>query len=243
MAAAEAEVRTYQAESRASYMTAEAEAEAKIKAAQRGAILENQTTETEIARREAERRLIHAQAEAQAAQMAGMAEATVMQAKGYNQKDVLQAEVQKAYAEGIGNMGPAISGGGSSVMGDILGFGVGMAAMGAMAPQVGGMMKGFNIGGSGNPVSGTDTVQTEQTTKCPNCGNVLPSNAKFCLECGTKIEMLAPHEMICPKCGKKTPKGKFCIECGAPLANRCPNCGAEVPYGGKFCLECGTKLN
>lgn len=242
MAAAEAEVRSSQAESRATYMTAEAEAEARIKAAQRGAILEGQTTETEIARREAERRLIQAQAEAQAAQMAGMAEAAVMQAKGYNQKDVLQAEVQKAYAEGIGNMGPAISSGGGSVMGDMLGLGVGMAAMGAMAPQMGEMMKGFNIGNFGAAQSPTVESQPAQTTKCPKCGNSLPANAKFCLECGTKIEALADNEMICPKCGQKTPKGKFCMECGQPLANRCPNCGAEVPQGGKFCLECGTKL-
>ena len=242
MAAAEAEVRSSQAASRASYMTAEAEAEAKIKAAQIGAILEGQTTETEIARREAERRLIQAQAEAQAAQMAGMAEAAVMQAKGYNQKDVLQAEVQKAYAEGIGNMGPAISSGGGSVMGDMLGLGVGMAAMGAMAPQMGEMMKGFNIGNFGAAQNPTVESQPAQTTKCPKCGNSLPENAKFCLECGTKIEALADNEMICPKCGKKTPKGKFCMECGHPLVNRCPNCGAEVPQGGKFCLECGTKL-
>ena len=242
MAAAEAEVRSSQAASRASYMTAEAEAEAKIKAAQRGAILEGQTTETEIARREAERRLIQAQAEAQAAQMAGMAEAAVMQAKGYNQKDVLQAEVQKAYAEGIGNMGPAISSGGGSVMGDMLGLGVGMAAMGAMAPQMGEMMKGFNLGNFGAAQNPTVESQPAQTTKCPKCGNSLPENAKFCLECGTKIEALADNEMICPKCGKKTPKGKFCMECGHPLVNRCPNCGAEVPQGGKFCLECGTKL-
>ena len=220
MAAAEAEVRSSQAASRASYMTAEAEAEAKIKAAQRGAILEGQTTETEIARREAERRLIQAQAEAQAAQMAGMAEAAVMQAKGYNQKDVLQAEVQKAYAEGIGNMGPAISSGGGSVMGDMLGLGVGMAAMGAMAPQMGEMMKGFNIGNFGAAQNPTVESQPAQTTKCPKCGNSLPENAKFCLECGTKIEALADNEMICPKCGKKTPKGKFCMECGHPLVNR-----------------------
>ena len=145
MAVAEAEVRTSQAQSKASYMTAEAEAEAQIKVAQRGAILEGQTTETEIARREAERKLIQAQAEAQAAQMAGIAEAAVMQAKGYNQKDVLQAEVQKAYAEGIGNMGPDISTGGGSAMSDMLGLGVSMAAMGAMAPQVGKMMKGLNL--------------------------------------------------------------------------------------------------
>lgn len=243
MAQAEADIRTNQAQSRASYMTAEAEAEAKIKVAQRGAILEGQTTETEIARREAERKLIQAQAEAQAAQMAGLAEAAVMQAKGYNQKDVLQADVQKAYAEGIGNMGPAISsGGGSSVMGDMLGLGVGMAAMGAMAPQVGEMMKGLNVGGAASNNEAVGGQAATQDIKCPNCGNILPPNAKFCLECGTKIEQISSNEMICPHCGKKTPKGKFCMECGQPLALRCPNCGAEIPQGGKFCLECGTKL-
>lgn len=237
-AAAEAEIRTSKAESRAAYMTAEAEAEAKIKAAQREVILEGQTTETEIARREAERKLIQAQAEAQAMQMSGMAEAAVMQAKGYNQKDVLQAEVQKAYAEGIGNMGPAISsGGGSSVMGDMLGLGVGMAAMGAMAPQVGEMMKGFNV-------AGNDQASTEAPkSTCPKCGNIVPANAKFCLECGTKIENLDENEMICPSCGMKTPKGKFCMECGQPLVSKCPNCGVEVPKGAKFCLECGTKID
>lgn len=239
MAAAEAEVKASQAESRASYMAAEAEAEAKIKVAQRGAILEGQTTETEIARREAERKLIQAQVDAQAAQMAGLAEAAVMQAKGYNQKDVLQADVQKAFAEGIGNMGPAISaGGGNSVMGDMLGLGVGMAAMNAMAPQVGEMMKGFNIGApTGN--TGNNNVET---IKCPKCGNILPKTAKFCLECGTKIEQLAENEMICPKCGKKTPKGKFCMECGQSLSRLCPSCGKEIPEGAKFCLECGTKI-
>lgn len=240
MAQAEAELKSTQAQSRASYMTAEAEAEAQIKVAQRGAILEGQTTETEIARREAERKLIQAQADAQAAQMAGMAEASVMQAKGYNQKDVLQADVQKAFAEGIGNMGPAISaGGGSSVMGDMLGLGVGMAAMGAMAPQVGEMMKGFNFGGA--PAANTGGAPAG-TIKCPKCGNELPEGAKFCLECGTKIEALAENEMICPACGKKTPKGKFCMECGHPLIRKCPSCGADIPDGAKFCLECGTKI-
>lgn len=243
MAQAEAEVKTAQAESRASYMTAEAESEAKIKVAQRGAILEEQTTETEIAKREAERQLIQAQADAQAAQMAGLAEATVMQAKGYNQKDVLQAEVQKAYAEGIGNMGPAIAGGGgNSIMGDMLGFGVGMAAMGAMAPQVGEMMKNIKPFPQGSIQEPMKNQTTENSATCTNCGSLLPPNAKFCLECGTKIEQFAENEMICPACGKKTPKGKFCMECGQPIINKCPNCGTEIPLGGKFCLECGTKL-
>jgi membrane protease subunit (stomatin/prohibitin family) len=242
MAMAEAEVKTTQAQSRASYMTAEAEAEAQITAAQRAAVLEGQTTETEVKKREAERQIIEAQAEAQATKLAGFAEAEVMRAKGYNQKDVLQAEVQKAYAEGIGNMGSGggSSSGGGSVMGDMLGLGVGMAAMGAMAPQVGEMMKGFgNTSLSGNeaPSASADTIT------CPNCGNTLPAHAKFCLECGTKIETLAENEMICPSCGKKTLKGKFCLECGSPLTKKCPNCGTDIPTGGKFCLECGTKID
>ena len=121
-----------------------------------------------------------------------------------------------------------------------------MAAMGAMAPQVGEMMKGFNMGSFGGTAAG-GSMQSESTPvpkkiKCPTCGNELPENAKFCLECGTKIVLLGENEMICPACGKKTPKGKFCMECGQPLARRCPNCGAEVPQGGKFCLECGTRL-
>lgn len=223
-----------------------AAAEAEIKAAQREAILESQITETEIARREAERRLIQAQAEAQAAQMAGMAEAAVMQAKGYTQKDVLQAEVQKSYAEGIGNMGPAITtGGGSSVMGDMLGLGVGMAAMSAMAPQVGEMMKGFMV-----PPQGATEVKTENSKAenpepagvCSHCGKPLTPNAKFCMECGQKVEVLADNEMICPGCGKKTLKGKFCMECGHPLVRKCPNCGSDISQAGKFCMECGTKL-
>lgn len=243
LAQAEADVKTAQAESRASYMTAEAEADAKIKVAQRGAILEGQTTETEVAKKEAERKVIQAQADAQVTQMSGLAEAAVMQAQGYNQKDVLQADVQKAYAEGLGNMGSAMSGGGgSSVMGDMLGLGVGMAAMGAMAPQVGEMMKGFNIGGANSGSESTNDQSSVQNVKCPKCGNMLPPNAKFCLECGTKIEQVSADEMICPHCGKKTPKGKFCMECGQSLINKCPNCGAEIPIGGKFCLECGTKL-
>ena len=77
---------------------------------------------------------------------------------------------------------------------------------------------------------------------CPNCNAQVPENSKFCLECGSKIEMLEENEMICPACGKKTNKGKFCMECGASLIAKCAKCGAEFPSGAKFCLECGEKL-
>ena len=216
--------------------SARADAEATVVAAERKAELERQATETEVARRAAERDLIRAQAEAQAARMSGMAEADVMAAKGYNQRDVLAAEVQKAYAEGIGNM--SISGGGGGVAGDMIGLGVGMAAAGAVAPTLGEMFKGF-----GAPTAPATPAQAEPEAKCVKCGAPLPANAKFCLECGEKVAPKIPADMIvCPECGNTVAKGKFCPECGHKFITACPKCGAEVTSGAKFCLECGEKL-
>lgn len=222
MAKAEAEVKS-----------AQALAEADVTAAQRQIELERQTTETEVAKREAERKVIGAQAEAEALKVEGFAEAEVMRAKGYTQKDVMQADVQKAYAEGLGNMGGS---GGGSTMGDIVGLGVGLKAATMIGSQVGNMFDPNMSSGNTAPAA------PEQTVDCPKCGNKLPAGAKFCLECGSKIEILDANEILCPSCGEKTPKGKFCMKCGTPLVNKCPNCGADVPLGGKFCLECGTQL-
>ena len=61
-----------------------------------------------------------------------------MRAKGYTEKDVIQEEVQKAYAEGIGNMN--ISGCGD-VAGDMIGLCVGITAAGAVSGQMGEMCK------------------------------------------------------------------------------------------------------
>ncbi len=197
---------------------AEAEAKATVTAAERRAVLEEETTLTAQALQAAER-----------AKIAGFAEAEIMRAKGYNEKDVMQAEVQKAYAEGLGNM--TITGGGG-VAGDMIGMGVGMAAAGALSGQMGEMFKGFGAAAEPAP---------KQIT-CPNCNASVPENSKFCLECGAKIEILNENEVICPACGKKTAKGKFCMECGASLIAKCAKCGAELPTGAKFCLECGEKI-
>ena len=45
---------------------------------------------------------------------------------------------------------------------------------------------------------------------CQNCG--AKSNARFCPECGTLLEM-EKVEKICPRCGTTT-KSNFCGECG-----------------------------
>ncbi len=224
-------------EAEAEVKTAMAESEAAVTVAERQAVIEKENTATEMARHEAQREIIRAQAEAEITKMSGFAEAEVMRAKGYNEKDVIEAEVKKAYAEGIGNMN--ISGGGGSVAGDMLGLGVGIAAAGAVSGQMGEMLKGFTA-----PLETKENSASEENTKvkCPSCGAEVPENAKFCLECGAKIEILSENETICPSCGAKTAKGKFCSECGSQLVKNCPKCGVEVPNGAKFCLECGEKL-
>ncbi len=111
-----------------------------------------------------------------------------------------------------------------------MGIGLGMMA------GVGGTMAGVVGGAMGDALNGTSTTSQ---VKCAKCGASLPSNAKFCLECGEKI--VQNDTIVCPKCGKTVAKGKFCPECGHKFVSVCPKCGADTK-GGKFCLECGEKL-
>ena len=245
---AEATVLSAKAQSEAQYRTAQEQSKAAIEAARRGAVLEQQTTETEIARREAERRVIAAQAEAQAQRMAGLTEAEVMQAKGYNQKDVIQAEVQKSYAQAIGDMGPAITagGGGSGLMGDLLGLGVGMAAASAVAPQIGNLMQGFQVPNMATPAA--PAAAPAGGWDCPNCGtkNI---QSRFCPDCGTKkpepVAAPAADTWDCPACGAKGITSRFCPNCGQkkpepPKGWDCPDCG-QKGITTNFCPNCGRK--
>ncbi len=48
--------------------------------------------------------------------------------------------------------------------------------------------------------------------RCPECQTELPVTAKFCNECGRKVEL------VCSECGKgNPPASKFCLECGHDL--------------------------
>lgn len=225
MARAEAQVRTVQAQ-----------AEAEVTAARRAIELEKQTTQTEIAKREAERKIIEAEAEAQAKRFEGFADAEVMRAKGYNQKDVLEAEVQKAYAAGMGQM---VSNGGSAgggIASDMMSMMAGMKMAGTMMDKMDGMFAGMDGKAKEAPTPAAASF------RCPKCDAELPENAKFCFSCGEKVERIPEGMTVCPACGKTVPNGKFCLECGQKFVSVCPNCGKEIPAGSKFCLECGTKI-
>lgn len=261
MIQAEATVKTAQAQAQTQYRTAEEQSKAAIEVAHREAELQRQTTETEIAKMKAERELIAAQAAAQAKRMDGLTEAEIMKAQGYNQKDVIQAEVQKAYAEGIGNMGPAISsgGGGSNIVGDMMGLGVGMAAASAIAPQIGGMFNGMNnqmqqgMQNSNQQMNMTSPSFGEQMGKTQGQGNTWDCVCgqkgvigNFCNNCGNKKPTPIVADTWDCACGQKGIIGNFCNNCGAkkpdvgtPATWDC-SCGQKGIVG-NFCNNCGAK--
>ena len=236
---AQAAVKTVEAQTTAQYRTAEERSKAEIEAAHRETVLQQQTTETEIARLKAERRVIEAQAEAQAMRLQGLSEAEVMKAKGYSEKDVIQADVQKAYAEGIGNMGGG-SGSGSSVVGDIMGVGIGVAAAQTVAPQLGNMFAGINTNQNSEPKTDAKTGWD-----CPVCGceNII---SRFCPDCGGKKPEPKQADTWDCSCGNKGITGLFCGDCGAKKPEpktagtwdcKCGNKGIT----GNFCNMCGSK--
>lgn len=217
------------------------QAQADVEAAHRETELERQATKTEIAKREAERKIISAEADAEAQRKAGLAEAEVMRAKGYSERDVLQAEVQKSYAEGIGNMGPVVSGGGSgSVVGDMLGLGVGMAAASAIAPQIGGMMQGIN---AQTPTGSNPASPSSDTWNCI-CGQ-RGITGNYCSNCGSKKPASISSGSWDCACGQKGITGNFCSNCGAkrPMSKTIEwdcSCGRKGLLG-NFCDSCGRK--
>lgn len=242
-AQSEAQYKTAQAQAKAAYRTAEEQSAAVIAEAHREAVMQEQVTQNEVAKKAAERRVIEAQAEAEANRMAGLAEADVMRAKGYSEKDVIQADVQKSYAQAIGEMGPSVTagGGGSGLVGDLLGLGVGVAAATTVAPQIGNMMKGIQFP---NMTGGTEeaTAPAAAGWDCPACGrkNI---QSRFCPDCGgKKPEINAEDTWVCPACGAKGIRSRFCPECGAkkPEGWTCPACG-KTNITSNFCPECGTK--
>jgi membrane protease subunit (stomatin/prohibitin family) len=108
-----------------------------------------------------------------------------------------------------------------------------------------GLGAGFAIG---NAMAGAMTNAMKQTqagegVACPKCGAKNTAGARFCNECGARVEAGNPT-VACVKCNSPLAPGtKFCNECGAKQENaKCPNCQAEVAAGAKFCNECGQKL-
>jgi membrane protease subunit (stomatin/prohibitin family) len=80
--------------------------------------------------------------------------------------------------------------------------------------------------------------------KCPDCGNAIPKESRFCPLCG--------HQQLvysqCASCGKNLPpSAAFCPKCGQAVDQRprpitCSKCGMENIPGATYCNKCGEKL-
>lgn len=193
----------------------EAELDATLVAARRAVELEQQQTLTAKKQMELQRDILTSQAKAEMTRLEGFADADVMKAQGVTKKDYLQADVQKAFAEGMGKSGSNNSGnGGSNIAAEMMSMQMGMMAANAMSGQMKDMMSGFDNNNPNSTQSQSQPLDNTNSIFCPNCGSKLPASAKFCMNCGQKIE----------------------------TSNKCPNCGSELPSGAKFCLNCGTKI-
>ena len=77
---------------------------------------------------------------------------------------------------------------------------------------------------------------------CRHCGKELLPNAKFCTDCGNKINT---SKYFCRSCGAElTAKEKFCTVCGEKyLSNlRICACGCRVKNDDIYCAECGALI-
>lgn len=138
------------------------------------------------------------------------------------------------------------------------GMGMGMAAgsvFGTMAQQMftpmqNSMQQTAQTEAPSAPPVGSRFVQSKQqaagAVKCPVCGAENGLGAKFCNNCGNKLEQEKPK---CPNCGmENTPGSKFCNNCGTPLSGPapvpacCSNCGKKLEPGAKFCNNCGAPV-
>ena len=66
----------------------------------------------------------------------------------------------------------------------------------------------------------------KKLVKCPQCGEMVPADAAFCIKCGFRLpEAEKPEEVDQPKPGY------------------CKACGAKLRSGARYCADCGAKAD
>ena len=217
---------------------------AEVEMAHRKAVLQKGETSVLETQYELQQERMRKQLELDVMAQTAQIEAEEMRLKGYNQRDVMQADVQKAYAGALGQMGANGGGGG---LGDIAGLGMTLGAMGgvmgmtreAMSPM---MNLGAQVASPAAIGWNCSCGQSNITSNfCPNCGAKKPEpKAGWNCTCG----QAGITSNFCPNCGAKKPDaGWICADCGQKdiTSNFCPNCGAKKPAAGWICPDCGQK--
>ena len=94
------------------------------------------------------------------------------------------------------------------------------AQQGAPAATGDGMANlGAALSGWASAMQGVAGQMAQNMKECPQCGEVVTADHKFCPKCGAQLpETTIGALFVCPKCGKQNAPGTtYCAECGALL--------------------------
>jgi membrane protease subunit (stomatin/prohibitin family) len=126
----------------------------------------------------------------------------------------------------------------NEAVGEFTNMGVGMGMIAGISTPVSGAVGGMMTNALHNTIDQKgrearcircNTLIPGNAKFCLNCGEKVGTN------------IISDNSVACPVCGKIVSPGKFCLECGSPLEVKCSNCGLVIPNGAKFCPDCGQK--
>ena len=174
----------------------------------------------------------------------------------------LQADVSKAAAESIGQLGGGSSGGegGGGIASTAMALGMALPLGQVFGQKIVGALEKTLAPSGMIPCSRCNAPMQQGVKFCPTCGNQasqpttvascvrcnvpLQAGAKFCPACGTPA---APTPLACcSRCNASLqPGAKFCPLCGNPAnaasaTTNCGRCGVQLQPGVKFCQSCGA---
>lgn len=192
---------------------------------------ERQTVEAQTAAR---MKIIGAQGEAEVYKLKAEAEAAEMRMKGYTYQQETARQVGLGAVENMGASGVGNS------LGDLVGLGVSLGAMGSVINMTRDAVSPIAAAASELGGNVANTMHSSNTWDC-SCGNKgIAGN--FCNQCGAKKP--APMETWNCTCGIKGIIGNFCINCGAKKPEKPETwdceCGNQNIIG-NFCNNCGKK--
>ena len=96
--------------------------------------------------------------------------------------------------------------------GDAASTGVGLGAGLGLGQAMAGALRDAYATPAAQPAAPADAPAT---ITCPNCQAAVPAGAKFCPNCGNRLQA---EPTVCPKCGaQNVPGAKFCTNCGTGL--------------------------
>lgn len=80
----------------------------------------------------------------------------------------------------------------------------------------------------------TPKEKQKSERRCPECGRVIPEDAKVCPYCGKKFKSHFEEE--------KEEETKKQLKEKTKSPKHCPECGVKLDEGLDFCTNCGNKL-